>query len=567
MSNSPTQDDSERSNPSELAYVRHWGEMNNRLKRGGSLSGRERNCAFLNIDGKKFATISGVSGFDLPDDSRSMALSDWDGDGRMDVWVSNRTAPRVRFFQNRVVSNGEWIQFGLETERSLDPVGARIELVLSNGRKLMRSLRAGEGFLGQSSRYLHFGLSEESIKTIKVRWPEGEWEDFSVAAPGRRYLLKKGSGIPMVVNRHKISELQGQSLGSASEKRPAWIEMPLTIPMPPLVIERPDKKKAVLPSGDGRAVLINLWDPECKDCAVELAEWKKGRSKLPSDLEIVTLLANSNISIGSGGEFIKALNLPFSWGKIDRDSAFLLAKFLQRIFQTREEFKAPASFLINGRGELVAFSLDKVSVDDIVAGVAAIPVSAETPVERVNRVYGKGLWLAPVERENLLFVPEILLEKGQLELAAVYVRRAWEHLSRHRKINDLLVAIGDRYFKAGKIAEGLNFYLNALNKGHLNPIVMNNAAWQLATNKDQRIRNGDLALKWAQKALQLTKGNQATYFDTLAAGYAEKGMFAEALRMVDMGLEKAEVSGDSLTKASLLKAKALYLRNRAFREE
>jgi tetratricopeptide (TPR) repeat protein len=96
---------------------------------------------------------------------------------------------------------------------------------------------------------------------------------------------------------------------------------------------------------------------------------------------------------------------------------------------------------------------------------------------------------------------------------------------------------------------------------------MNNAAWQLATNKDQRIRNGDLALKWAQKALQLTKGNQATYFDTLAAGYAEKGMFAEALRMVDMGLEKAEVSGDSLTKASLLKAKALYLRNRAFREE
>ena len=107
MSNSPTQDDSERSNPSELAYVRHWGEMNNRLKRGGSLSGRERNCAFLNIDGKKFATISGVSGFDLPDDSRSMALSDWDGDGRMDVWVSNRTAPRVRFFQNRVVSNGE----------------------------------------------------------------------------------------------------------------------------------------------------------------------------------------------------------------------------------------------------------------------------------------------------------------------------------------------------------------------------------------------------------------------------------------------------------------------------
>jgi tetratricopeptide (TPR) repeat protein len=337
--------------------------------------------------------------------------------------------------------------------------------------------------------------------------------------------------------------------------------------MPPIVMNDSDNQKVVLPLGNDKAYLINFWDPECADCAIELLEWKKERSKLPGELQIVTLLANANLSHEVGREFIEEHQLPFAWGKIESDSAFLLAKLLQKLFQTRDRFEAPASFLINRKGELISFALGKVSVDEINAEVAAIPKASETTEKRLNRLYGKGVWLAPVERENLLFVPEILLNKGEVALAANYVRRAWEHLSRHRKINDLLVAIGDRYFKAGKIAEGLNFYLNALNKGHLNPIVMNNAAWQLATNKDQRIRNGDLALKWAQKALQLTKGNQATYFDTLAAGYAEKGMFAEALRMVDMGLEKAEVSGDSLTKASLLKAKALYLRNRAFREE
>ena len=98
MSNSPTQVDIEGKRPIESAYVKHWGEMNDRLKKGGSLSGKERNCAFLNIDGKKFATVSGVSGFDFPDDSRAMALSDWDGDGRMDVWISIGTHLELDFF-------------------------------------------------------------------------------------------------------------------------------------------------------------------------------------------------------------------------------------------------------------------------------------------------------------------------------------------------------------------------------------------------------------------------------------------------------------------------------------
>ena len=131
----------------------------------------------------------------------------------------------------------------------------------------------------------------------------------------------------------------------------------------------------------------------------------------------------------------------------------------------------------------------------------------------------------------------------------------------------LLVAIGDHYFKGGNIAQGLNFYLNALSKGHLNPVVMNNVAWQLATHKDRRIRNGNLAVKWALKALQITKGRQATYYDTLAAGYAEKAMFVEALNFIEKGLEIAELSGDSSSRTDLLKAKEYYLRKIPHRGE
>ena len=160
--------------------------MNHLLKKGGSLSGRERNCAFLNLDGQRFATVSGVSGFDFADDARSLALVDWDGDGRMDLWSSNRTAPRVRFLQNVLPETGSWIQFALESDQMIDPVGARIELTLGNGNKLLRSLRIGEGFLGQSSRVLHFGLADEEIRQIRVRWPDGEWQEMALVAPGQR---------------------------------------------------------------------------------------------------------------------------------------------------------------------------------------------------------------------------------------------------------------------------------------------------------------------------------------------------------------------------------------------
>ena len=103
MSQSPLDESEiEESAKADAPYRQHWTELSRRLKYGGSLSGRERNCAFLNSGEGHFATISSLSGFDFLDDARALALMDWDADGRMDFWVSNRTAPRVRFMKNEL---------------------------------------------------------------------------------------------------------------------------------------------------------------------------------------------------------------------------------------------------------------------------------------------------------------------------------------------------------------------------------------------------------------------------------------------------------------------------------
>ena len=54
------------------------------IRDGRSWSGRERNCCFLNTADGKFSDISAVSGFDFIDDSRALAVGDWDGDGVAD---------------------------------------------------------------------------------------------------------------------------------------------------------------------------------------------------------------------------------------------------------------------------------------------------------------------------------------------------------------------------------------------------------------------------------------------------------------------------------------------------
>ena len=82
-------------------YQTNLSRLNKMMKMGGSLSGHERNCAFLNLGGESFATVSSVAGIDFADDGRGVATTDWDGDGDLDFWTTNRTGPRLRLMRHK----------------------------------------------------------------------------------------------------------------------------------------------------------------------------------------------------------------------------------------------------------------------------------------------------------------------------------------------------------------------------------------------------------------------------------------------------------------------------------
>ena len=91
--------------------------------------------------------MSAAAGFDFADDARAIAVVDWDQDGDQDLWVANRTQPRVRFLQNTTNRPKKSVMIHLTGNRcNRDAIGARVDMQI-NDRHYSETVRAGSGFL------------------------------------------------------------------------------------------------------------------------------------------------------------------------------------------------------------------------------------------------------------------------------------------------------------------------------------------------------------------------------------------------------------------------------------
>ena len=67
---------------------------------------------------------------------------------------------------------------------NVDAAGARLEIETNGGRKLVREIRAGGGYLAQSTSRQFVALApDEFVAAVTVRWPDGaesktSFEDF-----------------------------------------------------------------------------------------------------------------------------------------------------------------------------------------------------------------------------------------------------------------------------------------------------------------------------------------------------------------------------------------------------
>ena len=181
-------------------YEQGWTAINELIRADGTWSGYERNVFFANNRDGTFSDVSAVIDLDFLEDGRAFALADVDHDGRLEVFLKNRTGPQLRFLKNVVENLPASISFRLRgTKSNRDAIGAVVTLETDTGRQT-RTLQAGSGFLSQHSKELFFGLGQmKGAVKASIRWPSGRVETATGLPANRFYMAREGAGIEPLI--------------------------------------------------------------------------------------------------------------------------------------------------------------------------------------------------------------------------------------------------------------------------------------------------------------------------------------------------------------------------------
>ncbi len=463
--------------PAEDAAARYrasWSALNKLLRRGYSWSGREQNCAFLNLAGAGFANVSAATGFDFADDARGQALADWDGDGDLDVFLTNRTAPRVRFLRNDQGTSNASVTLELRgTRANRDAIGARVELTLEERggavRTLLRGVRAGEGYLAQSSTRLTVGLGAGSSKLtgVLVTWPGGEEEPFRGVEPGKAWRLVQGSGRAESLPLTRAKPLAVSTPVAPPVSLTARVPLVRPVNLPRLEVVAEDGRTLRLfglkaggeGSGTGKTVLLELFSTTCAPCAGELEELAGHAAELErAGLAPLALSVEPLEEQARAAAFLREREWPFPWATATPATLELLDA-LQCILLDRERrLPLPASFLVDANGALRVLYLGPVTAEQLLADRALCELGEGALFDAASPFPGR--WMFPGLPSDADFFESRLRARGLEEPAGEFARGRLAVV--RTAPADLLQDFGRRSAVEGRLEEAEKFFQRAL---------------------------------------------------------------------------------------------------------
>ncbi len=160
----------------------------------------EKNLMMENRWSGEFRTVCGDSNAFCGslEVSRGLLAGDIDGDGDLDLLVTNSNGP-ARLYRNQSVEVGEkgaWLEIRvIDSSLNRDAIGALVR-VFVDGRWLVRPVIHTTSYLSSADATVHFGLGDVlGVDAVVVVWPDGVQERFPSMKTNHLVVIQKGHGI------------------------------------------------------------------------------------------------------------------------------------------------------------------------------------------------------------------------------------------------------------------------------------------------------------------------------------------------------------------------------------
>ena len=482
------------------------------LERGRSLSGYERNCAFLNTGQTRFADVSAASGLDTLDDGRGVALVDWDFDGKIDMWTSNRTAPWVRLLHNRSETGHHYLALNLRgIGLNRDAIGARVEVRLggTEPRSLHKAIRAGDGFVAQSSKWLLFGLgTNEVIDSVVVRWPNGDSDAYRGLVADHHYHLTKSDPSPQQWDPPRTPRFHIETPAPAKRGGSSRIFFSSFLPMPRADYLGLDGAPRPLWEDTERPRVINLWASWCAPCMAELRQWSQARDRLLDHVDVVALNVEgidktSDVSLEGVRAALSKFDFSLGAGVATPETLEVLEAAVSAQVDKPLPLAIPSSILLDSEGRIAIIYRGPVDVDQFLEELKLID---GTPKELRNRAsHFPGRWIeAPPPSDPTILLQSFVMA-GRTTAAERYLGDWAEREGSGKSLLDAYYLVADANRMLGKHEQAANLYRKALEFNERQPRVNVDLAICL-----MRLRRHEEAIEYLEKSLAGDPGNADT---------------------------------------------------------
>ncbi len=554
MSQSPT---TKSSSAQIQAYDRGWAAVNRLIRKGRSFSGREKNCCFLNTGSQRFANISAATRLDLPDDGRGLSVVDWDHDGRLDFWVTNRTGPRVRFLRNEYQTENDFVSLKLEgTKTNRDAAGARVRVrLVGDSPPLERSVAIGSGYLAQPSKRVHFGLGKDAkIQSVTVRWCGGAEESFHGVTPNGHFRLKEGTGEATRETFPSINKLADKATESPRPTRDEATSRVILLQPAPL----PEQLDCT--SSDGKTftlhqlaqsqpLVLNFWSTTCAHCLRELEDWKQHGTDLEAaGLTVLALCVDPpsgdpQADLDHVNAFAKENKIAFPIGLGNQELIETLNAFQRGFIGRQSDLPLPSSLLIDGSGQLAAIYKGPVSAEQLIDDATLLGAPADQIMQYATPFPGSWLEAPPVTQPRAAAIS--LLEHGYVEQSEAYLRQLLPRFqpseavgeqvtdaenTRRQEYSSMQQFLAAIEYDKGNFKAAADHYQQSLDLFPTGPLALKEMY-----RTSMRLKDYERAAQCAQTLLQ-SQPDDSEWLANLAEARSQQGKIEDAIALFDQSL-------------------------------